>query len=146
MARGTPAARSPSPGTNSGFMVAQYTAAALVTENRMRSFPASVESLPTSAGMEDHVSMGVHAAHKLAEVVRNTRDVLAIEALCATQGLDLLETTTGPGIEEARRVVRERSARLVDDRALSGDIAAMADTILREVLIAAVRMRLPELS
>src|SRR5207253_3099561 len=79
------------PGTNSGFMVAQYTAAALVTENRLRSFPASVESLPTSAGMEDHVSMGVHAAHKLVDVVGNTRDVLAIEALCAAQGLDLLE-------------------------------------------------------
>src|SRR5205085_782446 len=134
------------PGMNSGFMVAQYTSAALVTENRLRSFPASVESVPTSAGMEDHVSMGVHAAHKLADVVRNTREVLAIEALCAAQGLDLLETTTGPGVEEARRVVRERSARLDDDRALSGDIAAIADTIAREVLIAAVRVRLPELS
>ena len=96
--------------------------------------------------MEDHVSMGAHAEHKLADVVRNTREVLAIEALCAAQGLDLLETTTGPGVEEARRVVRERSARLDEDRTLSGDIAAMADTILREVLIAAVRMRLPELS
>ncbi|HKC89919.1 MAG TPA: histidine ammonia-lyase, partial [Candidatus Limnocylindria bacterium] len=129
-------------GTNSGFMVAQYTAAALVTENRLRSFPASVESVPTSAGMEDHVSMGVHAAHKLVEVVRNTRDVLAIEALCGAQGLDLLSVTTGPGIEEARRVVRERSARLVDDRALSGDIASMADAIAREIFIAAVRARI----
>src|SRR2546422_683412 len=76
------------PGTNSGFMVAQYTAAALVTENRLRAFPASVESISTSAGMEDHVSMGVHAAHKLSDVVRTTREVLAIEALCAAQGLD----------------------------------------------------------
>ena len=143
---GLPAFLSPSPGTNSGFMVAQYTAAALVTENRMRSFPASVESLPTSAGMEDHVSMGVHAAHKLAEVVRNTRDVLAIEALCATQGLDLLETTTAPAIEEARRVVRERSGRLEADRSLAGDIANMSDAIAREVFIAAVRVRLPELA
>ena len=56
-------------------------AAALVTENRLRSFPASVESVSTSAGMEDHVSMGVHAAHKFADVVRNTREVLAIEAI-----------------------------------------------------------------
>jgi histidine ammonia-lyase len=134
------------PGMNSGFMVAQYTSAALVTENRLRAFPASVESVPTSAGMEDHVSMGVHAAHKFADVVRNTREVLAIEALCAAQGLDLLGTTTGPAVEEARRVIRERSARLDEDRALSGDIAAVADTIAREVLIAAVRMRLPELS
>jgi histidine ammonia-lyase len=142
---GLPPFLTPNAGTNSGFMVAQYTSAALVTENRLRAFPASVESLPTSAGMEDHVSMGVHAAHKLADVVRNTREVLAIEALCGAQGLDLLETTTGPGVEEARRVVRERSARLVGDRPLSGDIAAMADAIEREVLIAAVRMRLPEL-
>src|SRR5438067_13722910 len=143
---GLPALLSPSPGTNSGLMVAQYTAAALVTENRLRSFPASVESVPTSAGMEDHVSMGVHAAHKLADVVRNTREVLAIEALCAAQGLDLLATTTAPGLAAARRLVREGSARLDDDRALSGDIAAIADTIAREVLIAAVRVRLPELS
>ena len=133
-------------GTNSGFMVAQYTSAALVTENRLRAFPASVMSVPTSAGMEDHVSMGAHAAHKFADVVRNTREVLAIEALCAAQGLDLLETTAGPGVEEARRVVRERSARLDEDRALAGDITAMADAIGREVLIAAVRMRLPELA
>ena len=143
---GLPSFLTRNPGTNSGFMVAQYTSAALVTENRLRAFPASVESVPTSAGMEDHVSMGVHAAHKLTDVVRNTREVLAIEALCAAQGLDLLETTTGPGVEEARRVIRERSARLDDDRSLSGDIAAVADTIAREVLIAAVRLRLPELS
>jgi len=143
---GLPPFLSPSAGTNSGFMVAQYTAAALVTENRLRSFPASVESLPTSAGMEDHVSMGVHAAHKLTEVVRNTREVLAIEALCGAQGLDLLGATTGPGIEEARRVVRERSARLVEDRALSGEIASMADAIAREIFIAAVRARVGDLA
>src|SRR5258705_11778213 len=88
-------------------MVAQYTSAALVTENRLRAFPASVESVPTSAGMEDHVSMGVHAALKLAAVVRNTRDALAIEALCGAQGLDLLGATTAPGVEKARRAVGE---------------------------------------
>ena len=134
------------PGTNSGFMVAQYTAAALVTENRLRAFPASVESVPTSAGMEDHVSMGLHAAHKLWDVVRSTREVLAIEALCAAQGLDLLGATTGPGIEAARRAVRERSPRLEQDRALAADVAGMADAIAREVLIAAVRARVSELA
>ena len=104
---------------NSGFMVAQYTAAALVTENRLRSFPASVESVPTSAGMEDHVSMGTHAAHKLSAVVRNTRDVLAIEALCAAQGLDLLDAAVAPPLEEARRIVREHSA-VLERRLLAG--------------------------
>jgi histidine ammonia-lyase len=143
---GLPPFLTESAGTNSGFMVTQYTAAALVTENRMRAFPASVESLPTSAGMEDHVSMGVHAAHKLSAVVRNTRDVLAIEALCAAQGLDLLEARTGPGVEEARRVVRERSPRLDEDRSLAPDIAAMSEAIANGLLIAAVRSRLGELS
>jgi len=142
---GLPAFLSPDPGRNSGFMVAQYTAAALVTENRLRSFPASVESLPTSAGMEDHVSMGTHAAHKLAAVVRNTRDVLAIEALCAAQGLDLLGARTAAGVEEARRVVREHVPALARDRALAPDVLVIADVIAREVLVAAVRARLPEL-
>jgi histidine ammonia-lyase len=143
---GLPPFLTESAGSNSGFMVTQYTAAALVTENRMRSFPASVESLPTSAGMEDHVSMGVHAAHKLAAVVRNTRDVLAIEALCAAQGLDLLDAETGPGIEEARRVVRERSARVDADRSLAPDIAAMSEAIANELLVTAVRARISELT
>src|SRR5438132_29536 len=135
---GLPPFLSPAAGTNSGFMVAQYTSAALVTENRLRAFPASVESLPTSAGMEDHVSMGVHAALKLAAVVRNTRDALAIEALCGAQGLDLLGATTAPGIEEARRVVREHVPMLETDRALAPDIAAVADLIEREILLAAL--------
>lgn len=133
------------PGTNSGFMVAQYTAAALVTENRIRSFPAAVESLPTSAGMEDHVSMGTHAAHKLAAIVRNTRDVLAIEALCAAQGLDLLGATAAPGVEEARRVIREHVPALARDRVLAPDVAQVAELIAREVILAGVRVRVPEL-
>jgi histidine ammonia-lyase len=142
---GLPAFLTADPGMNSGFMVAQYTAAALVTENRLRAFPASVLSMPTSAGMEDHVSMGTHAAHKLAAVVRNTRDVLAIEALCAAQGLDLLNTTTAPGIEEARRIVREHVPALARDRVLAPDIAKIADVLAREVLVAGVRVRLPDL-
>ena len=127
-------------------MVAQYTAAALVTENRLRAFPASVESIPTSAGMEDHVSMGVHAAHKLAAVVRNARDVLAIEALCAAQGLDLLGATSAPPVEAARAVVREHVRRLDEDRPLAPDIATMASVIAREVLIAAVRRQVEALA
>ena len=134
------------PGRNSGYMVAQYTAAALITENRLRAFPASVESVPTSAGMEDHVSMGTHAALKLAEVVRNSRDVLAIESLCAAQGLDLLGMRSTPALEAARAVVREHVPTLDDDRALSGEIATMSLVIAREVLSAAVRPHLPDLA
>jgi len=126
-------------GMNSGFMVAQYTAAALVVENRMRSLPASVESITTSADMEDHVSMGVHAAHKLAAVVTNTRNVLAIEALCAAQGLDLLGMTSAPGVEAARRVIREHVPTLTVDRPLAPDISTMREVIARELLATAVR-------
>ncbi len=133
------------PGRNSGYMVAQYTAAALITENRLRAFPASVESVSTSAGMEDHVSMGTHAALKLTEVVRNTRDVLAIESLCAAQGLDLLGLRSTPALEAARRVVREHVPTLNEDRALSAEIATMSDVLAREVLSAAVRLHVEDL-
>jgi histidine ammonia-lyase len=127
-------------------MVAQYTAAALVAEDRLRAVPASVQSIPTSAGMEDHVSMGVHAAHKLTAVVRNVRDILAIEALCAAQGLDLLRMRSSEPLEAAKGVVREHSAFVDEDRALSGEIAVMADAIAREVLAAAVRQRFADLA
>ena len=136
---GLPAFLSPDPGTNSGFMVAQYTAAALVAENRLRAMPASVDSISTSADMEDHVSMGVHAAHKLAAVVRNTRDVLAIESLCAAQGIDLLGATSSVALEAARRVIREHVPMLQTDRMLSPDIATMRDVIERDLLATAVR-------
>ena len=136
---GLPAFLSPDAGTNSGFMVAQYTAAALVAENRLRAMPASVESIPTSADMEDHVSMGVHAAHKLAAVVTNTRNVLAIESLCAAQGIDLLGATSSVALEAARRVIREHVAVLGTDRMLAPDIATMRDVIARDLLATAVR-------
>ena len=134
------------PGTNSGFMVAQYTAAALLAEVRMRDVPASSRSIPTSAGMEDHVSMGVHAAHKVSAVVRGVRDILAIEALCAAQGLDLLKMRSSGPLEAAKEVVREHSAFVDEDRSLSNDVAAMSDAIAREVLATAVRVRFGELA
>ena len=134
------------PGSNSGFMVVQYTAAALVAEVRLRSLPASIQSIPTSAGMEDHVSMGVHAAHKVAAIVRSVRDILAIEALCAAQGLDLLKMRSSEPLEAARQIVREQSPFLDDDRSLAPDIARTSDAIAREVLIAGVRQRLETLT
>ncbi len=132
-------------GAGSGFMVAQYTAAALVAEDRLRALPAAVQSVPTSAGMEDHVSMGVHAAHKLAAVVRNVRDILAIEALCAAQGLDLLGMRTSEPLEGVRVVIREASATLDEDRSLAPDVQAMSDVIAKDVLAAALRQRSVEL-
>jgi len=142
---GLPAFLSPDAGRHSGFMVAQYTAAALVAENRLRAMPASVESIPTSADMEDHVSMGVHAAHKLSAVVANTRNVLAIEGLCAAQGLDLLGMTSSAALEAARRVIREHVPTLTADRPLAPDISTMRDVISRDLLATAVRHSAGEL-
>ncbi len=89
LSSGLPPFLAPHSGLNSGFMIAQVTAAALVSREQDPGHPASVDSIPSSAGREDHVSMGVHAADKLARIVDNVRNVLAIELLCAAQGVDL---------------------------------------------------------
>lgn len=110
-------------GLNSGFMIAQYTAAALVSENKVLSHPASVDSIPTSANKEDHVSMGTIAARKAAEVVQNSEQVLAIELLCAAQALDLFtDMRAGRGTQAAYRVIRGEVPHLAQDRLLSRDI------------------------
>jgi histidine ammonia-lyase len=117
-------------GLNSGYMVAQYTAAALVAENKVLCHPASVDSIPTSGDQEDHVSMGMTSALKLETVVRNTRTVLGIEALCAAQAIDLLAPLApGGGTGRARRVVRSLVPHLERDRALSPEIERMAGAV-----------------
>src|SRR5258708_16556473 len=87
--RGLPPFLAPDAGTNSGFMLAQYTAASLVSENKVLAHPASVDTIPTSGKQEDHVSMGWTAVRKLRQVVENVRTCLAVEILCAAQGIDL---------------------------------------------------------
>lgn len=132
-------------GLNSGFMIAQVTAAALVAECRILAHPASVDSIPSSAGKEDHVSMGAHAAAKLARIADNVAAILGIEAACAAQGLDLrLPLRPGRGVEAAHRAVRERVTPLTVDRPLSGDIAAMADLVRTGRLLSAANSTVPE--
>jgi histidine ammonia-lyase len=110
-------------GLNSGFMMAHVTAAALVSENKALAHPASVDTIPTSAGKEDHVSMGVHAARKAAEIVRNVETVLAIEALAAAQALDFLAPLRpGRGVAAAHRAFRRRVKHLDRDRFMAPDI------------------------
>ena len=117
-------------GLNSGLMLAQYTAASLVSENKVLCHPASVDSIPTSANQEDHNSMGSVAAHKLLQVLKNVRAVLAIELMVAAQGLDLARPhpksgkpmRSGKGIEAAHREIRARIPRLREDRVLARDI------------------------
>ncbi len=126
-------------GLNSGFMIAQYTAAALVSENKVLCHPASVDSIPTSANKEDHVSMGTIAARQCRDVIRNTENVIAIELLCAAQALDLFTNLKpGEGTLEAYRMIRETIPHLGKDRILSTDIAAMKELIRSAKITAAV--------
>jgi histidine ammonia-lyase len=112
-------------GLNSGFMIAQVTAAALVSENKTLCHPASVDSIPTSADKEDHVSMGMWAAIKLGQVVANARRVLAIELLAAAQGIDLLRPlSSSPPLEALHRDLRRRVAPLREDREMAPDLEA----------------------
>ena len=135
------------PGLDSGFMIAQVTAAAVVSENKVLAHPASVDSIPTSAAKEDHVSMGVHAARKAAQVVDNVCTVLAIELLCAAKALDLHRPLkAGVGVETARRALRRRITALEGDRVLADDITAARRLIDEEVLRRSVEDRLKPLN
>jgi histidine ammonia-lyase len=117
-------------GLNSGFMIAQYTAAALVSENKVLAHPASVDSIPTSANKEDHVSMGTIAARKAREVLENLKHVIAIELLCAAQGLDLLTNLKpGKGTLAAYEVIRKHVSHMKTDRELSPDIETITKVI-----------------
>jgi histidine ammonia-lyase len=117
-------------GLNSGLMIAQYTAAALVSENKVLAHPASVDSIPTSANQEDHNSMGSIAALKLRTVVENVHRVIAIELLCAAQGIDFLKPLApGRGSGKARELIRERVPFLEHDRMISLDIANVIDLV-----------------
>ncbi|MDX1644016.1 MAG: histidine ammonia-lyase, partial [Thermoanaerobaculia bacterium] len=112
-------------GLNSGFMLAQVTAAALASENKTLAYPASVDSIPTSAGKEDHVSMGMGAALKLGRVVANVRQILAIELLAAAQGVDLLHPLrTSRPLERLHEAVRAMVPVWESDREMAPDLAA----------------------
>ncbi len=123
-------------GLDSGYMIAQVTAAALVSENKVLCHPASVDSIPSSAGKEDHVSMGSISATKAARVVEHLRQVLAIEIMVAAQGLDYrLPLTAGSGARAAHLSVRSKVATLDGDRELHYDMAAVAELVrTRELL------------
>lgn len=127
-------------GLNSGFMIAQVTAAALAAEMKPLAAPHSVDSIPTSANQEDYVSMGMGAALRLEPLLANLRNILAIELLAACQGLDLLAPLqTGPEARKAYDIVRALSPRLDADRSLAPDIARVAAAIATGTLAALIR-------
>jgi len=136
---GLPAFLTHDGGLNSGFMIPQYVAAALVSENKVLSHPAGVDSIPTSAGQEDHVSMGNASALKCWQVLANAERALAIELLAAAQGVEFLAPLEpGAGVRAAHDFVRSLSATLVEDRPLGGDIEMVAEAVASGELVAAV--------
>src|SRR5579859_2060149 len=125
-----PAFLTPEPGLNSGFMIAKVTAAALTSENKALATPHSVDSISTSGNQEDYVSMGMSGARRLARMLENLRNTIAIELLCACQGIDLLAPLkTGTLAAKAFDAVRAKSSKVLQDRPLAPDIAAIAALI-----------------
>lgn len=131
-------------GLNSGFMIAQVTAAALVAESRILCHPACVDSIPSSAGREDHVSMGMTAALKASQVVEHVNSVLAIELLCGAQALDMRKgLKAGRGVAAAYEVIRSEIPYMENDRELHLDIAAVSRMIDDGRILAAVEAAAP---
>jgi histidine ammonia-lyase len=141
---GLPAFLTPKPGLNSGFMIPQVTAAALVSENKQRAYPASVDSIPTSANQEDHVSMAAHGARRLLEMARNADAVVAIELLAAAQGCDFhAPLKSSAALEAVRALLRAQVPHLTDDRHFHPDMQA-AEALVRSGAVAqAAALTLP---
>ncbi len=140
---GLPAFLTPRPGLNSGFMIPQVTAAALVSENKQKAFPASVDSIPTSANQEDHVSMAAHGARRLLPMADNLFAVLAIELLSAAQGCEFhAPLLSSPPLEKVRSTLREKVPRLDEDRHLHPDIEAAIALIRSAAIVNAAGIEL----
>ncbi len=141
---GLPAFLTPRPGLNSGFMIPQVTAAALVSENKQRAYPASVDSIPTSANQEDHGSMAAHGARRLLDMADNVSAVIGIELLAACQGIDFhAPLTSSAALEAARGHLRAVVPMLDDDRHFHPDMEAATALIRTGSLAAAVAAELP---
>jgi histidine ammonia-lyase len=135
---GLPAFLTPRPGLNSGFMIPQVTAAALVSENKQKAYPASVDSIPTSANQEDHVSMAAHGARRLTSMADNVAAVLAIELLAAAQGCDFHRPLPSSVVlESVRRRLRQAVPHLEDDRHLHPDINSAIELVRAGAVVAA---------
>lgn len=133
-------------GLNSGFMIAQYTAASLVSENKILSHPACVDSIPTSANKEDHVSMSTIAARKLKTITRNAQNVIAIELMCAAQAMDLFTNLRpGEGTSVAYNAIRRAIPSLEEDRVLANDIRTIAQLMKDGTILESVERAVGEL-
>ncbi|WP_041558889.1 histidine ammonia-lyase [Novosphingobium sp. PP1Y] len=141
---GLPAFLTPEPGLNSGFMIPQVTAAALVSENKQRAYPASVDSIPTSANQEDHVSMAAHGSRRLVAMARNATAVVGIELLAAAQGCDFhAPLQSSEALEAVRHAVRAKVPALGPDRHFHPDLEAANALIRSGAIISAAGVELP---
>ncbi|MFD1787149.1 histidine ammonia-lyase [Sphingomonas floccifaciens] len=141
---GLPAFLTPRPGLNSGFMIPQVTAAALVSENKQRAYPASVDSIPTSANQEDHVSMAAHGARRLLEMAANAQAVVGIELLAAAQGCDFhAPLRSSDALERARACLRGQVSTLDEDRHFHPDIASATALVRSGALVEGIGVNLP---
>ncbi|CUS99345.1 Aromatic amino acid lyase, partial [Candidatus Kryptobacter tengchongensis] len=139
-------------GLNSGLMIAQYTAASLVSENKVLAHPASVDSIPTSANQEDHNSMGSISAQKAYRVLKNVQTVLAIEIMCAAQGIDFAKVDPktgkimrcGIGTQAAYEFVRKKIKHLDEDRILHNDIVKALEIVRSGEIINVVEKAIGE--
>jgi histidine ammonia-lyase len=136
----------PEPGLNSGFMIVHVTAAALASENKSLAHPASVDSLPTSANQEDHVSMATFAARRLQPMLKNTAHIVAIELLAAAQGIEFLRPLrSAPGLEGVLRLIRSVSPAMMQDRSLARDIEAVHHLVAAGDIGRAIEQEIPQL-
>ena len=143
---GLPGFLTPKPGLNSGLMIAEVTSAALMSENKQLAHPASIDSTPTSANQEDHVSMACHGARRLLQMTDNLFHILGIEAICGAQGIALRRPlTTSPALASVMARLREDVAELVEDRYMAPDLDAGARLVATGALAEASGIRLPGL-
>lgn len=144
---GLPAFLTPEPGINSGFMIAEVTSAALMSENKQRAAPCSVDSTPTSCNQEDHVSMACHAARRLGPMNQNLTQIIGIEFLTAAQGVEFRKpVTTSPALQKTITVLRQRIPALAEDRYLANDLTTSASLIRNGAIVHAIEpVTLPNL-
>lgn len=143
---GLPAFLTPHGGLHSGFMIVQYSAASLVSENKVLAHPASVDSIPSSANQEDHVSMGTIAARKARDILENTMNVLAMELLASTQAIDFKDPEKlGAGTKTAYDLIRKDISKLVEDRPMYVDINKLYDLVKNHNIVEAVESKIGSL-
>jgi histidine ammonia-lyase len=142
-----PAFLTPKPGLNSGFMIAEVTTAALMSENKHMAHPTVIDSTPTSANQEDHVSMAAHGARRLGRMVANLNVILGVEALCAAQGIEFrAPLLTSAPLQGAVARLRRDVTALGDDRYMADDLTAAAHLIGSGALVTATATPMPQLA